>query len=71
MSASLITTETGFRAWVARRIELWSLSATLRWAESDRAFLAAQLDVGPKRLRQMDRDLEQLRVRQAILRSGL
>jgi hypothetical protein len=71
LNASLITTETGLRAWFARRIELWSIGATLRWAESDRAFLAAQLDAGPKRLRQMDRDLEHLRMRRAILRSGL
>jgi len=64
-----IATSTGLRAFIARRIELWSVSATLRWAESDRAYLASQLDAGPKRLRQMDRDLEQLRVRQAVLRN--
>lgn len=40
-----------------------------RWAEDDRQFAAAQLASLPKRLKAMDRDLELLRVRQAVLRN--
>ena len=64
-----IRTRRGLCAWIARRIELWSVSATLRWAESDRDLLAEVLDHAPRRLKQMDRDLEMLRVRQATLRN--
>jgi hypothetical protein len=70
MRVTTIDTRTGLRAWAARKCELVSVSWTLHWAESDRVHLAQQADDLPKRLHQMDKDLQALRVRQAVLRSG-
>ena len=65
-----IATTTGVRARLARWFDLLCVNATLRAGEADRLEMERQLLALPKRLRQMDRDLEQLRVKQAILRSG-
>lgn len=67
--SAVLPTRSGFRAWMVRRIELIGVNLTLRWAEDDRQFVASQIDALPKRLKAMDRDLELLRVRQAVLRN--
>lgn len=67
-SAVYIPTRRGLLPWLGRRFELLQIAATLRWAEEDRARLAHELTALPKRLRQLDRDVDQLRVRQAVLR---
>ena len=70
MIATTISTRTGLRAWAARKCELLSVTWTLHWAESDRAHLAQQVQDLPKRLHQLDHDLQVLRVQQSTLRSG-
>lgn len=67
--SAVLSTRTGVRAYIARRIELLSVTLTIRWAEDDRQFTAAQLASLPVRLKAMDRNLELLRVRQAVLRN--
>ena len=55
-----IRTRRGVASWLARQFEALCLRAQVRWAEQDRDLLAHTLDHGPRRLRQMDRDLAQL-----------
>lgn len=71
MRAATIATRTGLRAWFGRKFELLNVNATIWAAERDRVHLAAQAEDVPKRLRQIDHDLQVLRVQQATLRSGL
>lgn len=68
MSTIYLSARTGLRAWVLRKLELMSVNATLAWAERDREYHSAQLAALPKALRTLDRDIELLRVRQAVLR---
>ena len=65
-----IATQTGVRAWFARRWELMCVTATIAAGEADRLDMERQLLALPRELRQLDRDLAALRVRQAVLRSG-
>ncbi len=68
MCAVYTPTKGGLLAWIARRIELFGITRTLAWAEVDREALAREVESGPRRLRQLDHDLEVLRVREVILR---
>lgn len=68
--SAVLPTRSGIAAFVARKVELLGVTWTLRWAEDDREFVASQIDALPKRLKAMDRDLELLRVRQAVLRNN-
>jgi hypothetical protein len=68
MCAVYHPTRRGLIAWVARKLELLQVNATLRWAEQDREQLARDAEALPRELRRLDRDVEVLRVRQAVLR---
>jgi hypothetical protein len=61
-------TRTGICAAVARWFEFVQVSWTLHWAEQDRNFLELQVRYLPAQLVAKDRDIEHLRVRQALLR---
>jgi hypothetical protein len=58
----------GLRGWVGRRFEAMQLAYKIKWAEQDRDALADVVEHGPRHLRQLDHDLEEMRVRLALLR---
>jgi hypothetical protein len=65
-----IRTQRGIRAWFARKWEMACITSTLHVAEQDAAFMSLQCAALPKQLRQLEHDIQCLRVRQALLRSG-
>ncbi len=70
MCSVYFPTRRGPLAWFSRKWELMNIAATLRWAESDRDHLANELKSLPKRIRQLDRDVDRLQARQAVLRGS-
>lgn len=64
-----IQTRRGLRAWIARKFELANVTFTLRSAERDRDDYEVLLDTLPPTLKQLERDIGELRVRQAHLRN--
>lgn len=65
-----VQTKRGLRAWIARRLELFSVNATLGAAERDREYLTSQLESIPFELAQKDLDIGALRARQIHLRNN-
>lgn len=68
---TVIETRRGPCAWIARKWELLNVSATLWWAERDHAHHAEQYRRSanlPAVVDLLERDVADLRVRQAILR---
>jgi hypothetical protein len=70
MITTCVETQRGVRAWLARKWELVCVTSTLHVAEQDAAFMALQCAALPKQLRQLEHEIQCLRVRQALLRSG-
>lgn len=66
---NLITTKRGPLAWIARKFDLLIVNCTIQAGEADRVQMEMDLLSLPRRLRVLDNDLADLRVRQAILRS--
>lgn len=64
-----VQTKSGLRAWIARRIELFTVNATLSAAERDREYLNSQLESLPFEIDQKDKDIGALRARQIHLRN--
>lgn len=65
-----VQTKRGLRAWIARRLELFTVNATLQAAERDREYLSSQLESIPFELAQKDLDIGELRARQIHLRNS-
>jgi hypothetical protein len=63
-----VHTRRGLRSWLGRRLEALQLAYSIKWAEQDRETLADVVERGPRHLRQLDRDLAEMRVRLALLR---
>lgn len=64
-----VQTKRGIRAWISRRIELFTVNATLSAAERDREYLNSQLESLPFEIDQKDKDIGALRARQIHLRN--
>ena len=67
MKAAVTPTRTGLFAWIARRVELIRVTATIAWGEQDRDMLERTLAAAPIELAQLNLDLQALRVRKATL----
>ena len=68
MSTAIVTgTRRGLLAWIGRQFELMNITATLKAGVRERELLAHEVATGPRRLARLEADLQELRVRRALL----
>lgn len=66
MTPCLSIRPSGIRSFISRRFAILCLRARIRWAEEDLDALVAEHRGLPARIRQLDSDVQELRVQLAI-----